>query len=106
MTVGRLVQESPEYAKLRDELQAAEVMLRDQRERVAELRRRLPRDTTIDDAELVEIRDGARATVRLSELFASLGRRTPASRLGTDRYGIPSSWSSGIPGARLQGRQS
>ncbi len=70
MTVGRLVQESPEYAKLRDELQAAEVVLRDQRERVAELRRRLPRNTTIDDTELVEIRDGARATVRLSELFA------------------------------------
>lgn len=69
MAIGRLASESPEYRKLRDELQQAEVGLRDQRERVAELRRRLPRDGAIDDAVFEEIRDGARAPVRLSELF-------------------------------------
>jgi predicted dithiol-disulfide oxidoreductase (DUF899 family) len=74
MTVGRLPQESPAYAKIRDELQAAEVALRDQRERVAALRRTLPRDTPIEDAELREVRDGATQAVRLSELFTGADR--------------------------------
>ena len=60
---------SPDYRKLRAELHEAEVALRDQRERVAALRRRLPRDTPTDDAVLEEIRDGQRTPVRLSELF-------------------------------------
>jgi predicted dithiol-disulfide oxidoreductase (DUF899 family) len=68
MIVARYQQESPEYRKIRDELQAAEVALRDQRERVAELRRSLPRDQEIEDAVLEEIRDGQRVAVRLSEL--------------------------------------
>jgi predicted dithiol-disulfide oxidoreductase (DUF899 family) len=68
-TIGRLPAESPEYQKIRDELQQAEVALRDQRERVAELRRSLPRGTAIEDAVLEEIRDGQREAVRLSELF-------------------------------------
>jgi len=71
MAIGRLSQESADYASVRDELQAAEIALRDQRERVAELRRTLPRDTRVADAELVEIRDGARQAVRLSELFSA-----------------------------------
>lgn len=62
--------ESHDYAKLRDELQEAEVALRDQRERVAELRRRLPCDTRIPDETFEEIRDGQRLPVKLSELFA------------------------------------
>jgi len=74
MTIGHLPEESPAYAKLRDELRAAEVALRDQRERVAELRRNLPRDTPFEDAELLEIRDGAHAPVKLSELFDDSGR--------------------------------
>jgi predicted dithiol-disulfide oxidoreductase (DUF899 family) len=74
MPVGRLPHESPAYAKVRDELQAAEVALRDQRERVAELRRTLPRDTPIDDAVLLEVRDGVRQPVRLSELFTGPDR--------------------------------
>jgi predicted dithiol-disulfide oxidoreductase (DUF899 family) len=69
MAIGRLSEESGEYRKLRDELQTAEVALRDQRERVAELRRQLPRDSPFADAEFSEIRDGEAATVRLSELF-------------------------------------
>lgn len=40
--------QSPEYRKLRDELLAAEEALKDQRERVAELRRRLPRGTPVE----------------------------------------------------------
>ena len=49
MSPARLDGESLEYTKIRDELQQAEVALRDQRERVAELRRRLPSDHVIED---------------------------------------------------------
>ena len=69
MPIARLPEESTEYAKLRDEIQRAEVALRDQRERVAELRRRLPRDQFVDDAVFEELRNGRRAPVHLSELF-------------------------------------
>ncbi len=41
-------QQSPEYRVLRDELLAAETALKDQRERVAELRRRLGPGTKLD----------------------------------------------------------
>jgi len=70
MPIKSLPNESPEYAKLRAELMEAEVGLRDQVERVAELRRSLPLDTEIDDPEFEEIRDGVRTPVRLSELCA------------------------------------
>jgi predicted dithiol-disulfide oxidoreductase (DUF899 family) len=69
MAIARHEGESPEYRKLRDEIQVAEVALRDQRERVAELRRSLPRDQGLADAVLEEVRDGQRVEVRLSELF-------------------------------------
>jgi len=69
MDIGRLPNESPAYRRLRDELRDAEIALRVQRERVAELRRRLPLETTVDDAVFEEIRDGARVPVSLSELF-------------------------------------
>ena len=69
MTTARFDDESPEYAKIRAELQLAEVALRDQRERVAELRRSLPRDHGVEDECFEEIRDGQRVPVRLSELF-------------------------------------
>ena len=69
MAFGRIEGESPAYAKLRDELARAEIALRDQRERVAELRRALPVDQQIGDASLAEVRDGEAATVMLSELF-------------------------------------
>jgi len=47
MTVERLPGESVEYRKLRAELLQAEIALKEQRERVAELRRRLPLDTPL-----------------------------------------------------------
>ena len=74
MSIGRLAQESSDYAKIRDQLQRAEVALRDQREQVAELRRSLPRDTPIDDAVLLEVDDGVTRPIRLSELFGAPDR--------------------------------
>jgi predicted dithiol-disulfide oxidoreductase (DUF899 family) len=67
--------ESPEYATGRDELRQAEVDLMRQREKVAVLRRRLPRGTAVQDYEFQEgprhLDDGDDpvTTVRLSELF-------------------------------------
>lgn len=75
MSVGRLANESPGYGKLRDELRAAEIALKDQVKRVAELRRRLPTDTEVEDYALREgpadlgAGDEPQRTVRLSELF-------------------------------------
>ena len=74
MPVARWPDESPEYAKLRDELHAAEVALRDQRERVAELRRKLPGDAVIEDQTFREVRDGEIVDVKLSELFDDPGK--------------------------------
>lgn len=77
---ARFEQESPEYRKLRDELTQAEMDLRDQRERVAELRRRLPLDREVEDH---VFREGPRQLsagdapvreVRLSELFENPDR--------------------------------
>ncbi len=67
--IARHPEESAAYAKRRDELHRAEVALRDQRERVAELRRQLPEGQPVTDHELQEIRDGCRTPVRLSQLF-------------------------------------
>ena len=58
---GRSGNESDEYRKLRDELALAEIALREQRERAADLRRWLPLDQEIEDH---VFRDA-----RLSELF-------------------------------------
>lgn len=69
MGFGRLAGESLAYAKVRDELRAAEIELRDQRERVAALRRALPRDTVVADEQFEEMRGGRRAQVKLSLLF-------------------------------------
>ncbi len=67
--VARHPDESPEYRKLRDELREAEIALRDQRERVAELRRSLPLDTVVPDETFRRVRDGQAEDVKLSELF-------------------------------------
>ena len=69
MTIARWPEESAAYRNVRDELQRAEMALRDQRERVAALRRELPLDTVVADQAFEEIGDGARVPVRLSELF-------------------------------------
>jgi predicted dithiol-disulfide oxidoreductase (DUF899 family) len=74
MRFGPLANESENYRKIRDELFDAEVALRDQRERVAALRRKLPLDTNVKDYVFQEgpadlNRDGPITEVRLSELF-------------------------------------
>src|SRR5262245_39552643 len=70
-----LPNESAEYLGKREELRMAEIELMRQRERVAELRRQLPKGATIPDYELLEgpmlLDDGDDPVtrVRLSELF-------------------------------------
>jgi predicted dithiol-disulfide oxidoreductase (DUF899 family) len=75
MLYGKLSNESEPYQKARAELLEAEMALRDQRELVAELRRRLPLDTKISDYLFHEgpfnlQQDSPISEVRLSELFA------------------------------------
>jgi predicted dithiol-disulfide oxidoreductase (DUF899 family) len=75
-----LPNESRGYLAKREELRLAEIELRRQRERVAELRRALPPGATIQDYELIEgpasLDDGDEPlrTVRLSELFTAPDR--------------------------------
>ncbi len=74
MTFGRLGGESDAYRQARDALLDAEIALRDQRERVAELRRALPLDSKIEDHVFHEGpadlgTDGPIAEVLLSALF-------------------------------------
>lgn len=77
MTTGQLAAESPEYRKVRNELLEAEIALRDQRERVADLRRQLPADTVSEDYVFSEgpqdlaAGDAPISEVRLSELVDS-----------------------------------
>src|SRR6266496_4207797 len=75
-----LQNESPEYLKKREDLRLAEIELLNTRERVAALRRDLPKGATIQDYELLEgpmtLEDGDAPTkkVRLSELFTGPDR--------------------------------
>jgi predicted dithiol-disulfide oxidoreductase (DUF899 family) len=75
-----LPNESAEYLAKREEVRQAEIELRRQRERVAELRRALPKGATIQDYEFLEgptsLADGDEpiTKVRLSELFTSPDR--------------------------------
>ena len=75
-----LPNESREYLAKREELRLAEIELRRQRERVAELRRALPPGATIPDYEFIEgpasLDDGDAPLrrVRLSELFSAPDR--------------------------------
>ena len=74
MLYGKLSNESHQYRKARAELLEAEMALRDQRERVAELRRALPLDTRVEDYLFHEgpadlDRDSPISEVHLSELF-------------------------------------
>jgi len=72
--------ESDEYLSKRDELGRAEIELRNQRERVAELRRQLPQGPAIQDYVFEEIpasldeEDSPVQTVRLSQLFTGPDR--------------------------------
>src|SRR5437016_11823141 len=75
-----LPNESPEYLAKREELRLAEIELLNTRERVAALRRGLPKGATIQDYEFLEgptsLADGdaPTKTVRLSELFTAPDR--------------------------------
>src|SRR5438552_16114471 len=75
-----LPNESAEYLSKREELRLAEIDLRNTREKVAELRRGLPKGATIQDYEFLEgptsLDDGDAPTknVRLSELFTAPDR--------------------------------
>jgi len=75
-----LPNESPEYLAKREELRLAEIELLNTRERVAALRRELPKGATIQDYEFIEgptsLEEGDEPAgkVRLSELFTSPDR--------------------------------
>src|SRR3979490_456181 len=75
-----LPKESPEYLAKREELRLAEIELLNTRERVAALRRGLPKGATIPDYQFVEGPtsvdggDGPTRNVRLSELFTAPDR--------------------------------
>ena len=75
-----LPNESPEYLAKREEVRLAEIELRNARERVAALRRELPKGATIQDYEFVEgptsldKGDEPVKKVRLSELFTAPDR--------------------------------
>src|SRR2546430_13021234 len=75
-----LPNESAEYLSKREELRLAEIELRNTRERVAALRRELPKGATIQDYEFLEgptsLNEGDEPTgkVRLSELFTAPDR--------------------------------
>src|SRR6266550_187347 len=75
-----LPNESPEYLSKREELRLAEIDLLNTRERVAALRRGLPKGATIKDYEFLEgptsVDDGDEPVtkVRLSELFTAPDR--------------------------------
>jgi predicted dithiol-disulfide oxidoreductase (DUF899 family) len=75
-----LPNESPEYLSAREGLRHAEIELMKQREKVAELRRALPKGATIQDYEFLEgpavldSGDAPARRVRLSELFTASDR--------------------------------
>jgi predicted dithiol-disulfide oxidoreductase (DUF899 family) len=75
-----LPNESPEYLAKREELRLAEIELLNTRERVAALRRGLPKGATIQDYEFLEgptsldEGDTPTKTIRLSDLFTSPDR--------------------------------
>ena len=80
LRMTRLSNESAEYRARREELRLAEIDLMRQRERVADLRRRLPPGATVQDYSFQEgpdhldAGDSPTRTVRLSELFGGPGR--------------------------------
>src|SRR5215510_9684053 len=75
-----LPNESEEYLSKREELRLAEIELRNQRERVAELRRKLPQGPAVQDYAFEEVAAGIDAgdspirTVRISQLFTGPNR--------------------------------
>src|SRR5215831_11534477 len=80
LQLTRLTNESAEYIARREELRRAEIELMRQRERVAEMRRRLPAGATVQDYVFqegpsdVDAGDAPIRSVRLSELFTGPDR--------------------------------
>src|SRR5678815_2228238 len=80
MKQTNLQNESAEYIAKRDELRLAEIELMRQRERVAELRRQLPRGAVVQDyifeegPKSLDAGDAPTRQVHLSELFTSPDR--------------------------------
>ncbi|MFE0188428.1 DUF899 family protein [Streptomyces sp. NPDC059008] len=80
MRLTNLTGESAEYLNAREELRQAEIELMRHRERVADLRRRLPLGPVVDDYVFEEgpadlaAGDAPARTVRLGELFTRPGR--------------------------------
>ncbi|MFE4925323.1 DUF899 family protein [Streptomyces sp. NPDC056661] len=80
MRLTNLVGESAEHVSAREELRLAEIELMRHRERVADLRRRLPLGPVVDDYAFEEgpanlgAGDVPMESVRLSELFTAPGR--------------------------------
>jgi predicted dithiol-disulfide oxidoreductase (DUF899 family) len=91
--------QSAEYRSVRDELLAAEIALKDQRERVAELRRRLPQGPRVDTdyvfregpADLTRNTDADLFETRLSQLFAG------KSELVVQHMMFAPDWEQGCP---------
>src|SRR2546428_2179076 len=81
-----LSNESPEYLSKREELRLAEIELLNTRERVAALRRGLPKGATIQDYEFLEgpasLDEGDEPVrkVRLSDLFSYAPHPNPLPR--------------------------
>src|ERR1044071_1199919 len=75
-----LTNESPEYLGKREELRLAEIELMLQRERVAELRRHLPKGAAVEDYKFAEgprdlgAGDAPARSTRLGELFSGPNR--------------------------------
>lgn len=75
-----LPDESPEYLLARERVRLAEIELMRQRERVAELRRKMPKGPTVQDYEFIEgpasLDEGDEpvTTVRMSDLFTAPDR--------------------------------
>src|SRR5215467_15979291 len=80
LQLTRLTNESAEYIARREELRLAEIELMRQRERVAEMRRRLPAGAVIQDyvsqegPSDLDAGDAPMRSVRLSELFTGPNR--------------------------------
>ena len=91
--------ESEEYRKARQELLTAEMKLRDQREKVAELRRAIPAGPVVQDyvfregpADLSQTEPSALSDIRLSDLFEA-GKDTLV--IGHMMYGVD--WEDACP---------
>jgi predicted dithiol-disulfide oxidoreductase (DUF899 family) len=89
-----LSNESEEYLSKREELRVAEIELRNQPERVAELRRKLPEGPAVQDyifeevAAALDSGDSPARTVRLSQLFTGSNRSVVLYQFMSDVHSL------------------